>query len=389
MIFGKMNISLSFVFSKILLLYIFLGTFYSVDSFKPVALASFLVLLIVNILLTCRIIYKKSFKIKNKVLFFLFLFAFIFMLFSSFYNFSIELFLGVLNFLFCFLFFSLHQYNGKVYEVFDFPIKALFITTTLLNVIINFSFPFQGVFSNPNSLGGLYATISIIASGVFVDKFKDKDKTDWILLILLIFSPIFSLLSNSRISFVLSLISLIFVVFFRFGGWIFIENKKLYFNFKKIISLVLVVISLLFFIMVNFRYISDIFLQKFLIKLENDNFSAGRSEIWKVILENQTFFGHGRNSIHLENIGLAAHNTFMSILDQFGFLSSAIFFLATLFCLIIYINPKNIIKYGVLPLFIILGFLFMSISESMINKTIMFCLLAVLNLKSYSILEKK
>ena len=389
MSFRYFNISLNFLFLIISFVYILLGTFYSIDVFKPVVLFLFIFFLVINILLVVRSVVFKKIIINNKIMFVLFLFSFISMVFSCIYNMSIELFLGVLNFLFLFLFFSLHYSKYKIYQIFDISIKSLFILLTFLNFISGFSIPFKGIFSNPNSLGGLYATISLIGSGVFIDKYKDVGKTDYFILIIIIMSLIFSLLSNSRIAFVLSVICFIFAVVIRFGNFIKVVNKNIFFNYKRLLIILSIFFGIFFLVKLNFQYISDIFLSKFFYKLDNDNFSAGRSEVWQSILDNMSIFGHARHSLHLESLGLAAHNTFMSILDQFGYISALFFILGCSVCLMIYAKFSVIRKYGYLPFFIVIGFVSMSISESMINKTIMFCLLMILNLKSYQFLERK
>lgn len=383
------KLSVHFYAFIVFTIYIFLGTFYSVDSFKFITLIIFSILLVINLSLVFRKVFGKINNIKFMPIFLLFLISFFMMLLSALYNESLELFLGVLNFLFCFLFFCLNKLKRKVYEIFDLPIKLLFVVSTIFNFYYGFDIPFKGMFLNPNSLGGLYSTISLISMGVFYDKFIDIKKTDWVLILIIFLSCIFSLISNSRISFVISFVSLLLLIFLRFSDIFRFRNGGFYINIYNIFKILTVLSGLVFFIILNFNYILDIFIYKIMYKVENDNFSAGRSDIWKVIIENGLPWGYGRDSYHLESIGLAAHNTFMSIFDQFGYLSGLIFLISCLITLFYYSLPRIFKKYGILPLCVILGFILMSISESMINKTIMFGMLMVLNLSSYLKLEKK
>lgn len=384
-----MKIKTNFIFFLTLFLYVFLGAFYSIDSTKNIIFFSFFFLLLSNMFLSIRRIFLfEEIKLKYKGMFFLFFSSFFLMLISAIYNKSFELFIGILSFLFCFLFFSLNFSNRKVYEVFDLPVKVLFIICTLINFLYGFSFPFKGMFSNPNTLGGLYATISILASGVFLDKYKDLGKNDLVLVTILLLSIAFSLVSNSRISFLVSIVSLFFLLAFKFGGFITVLNKKMLFKMKKFSYLLVFFLILIAVTKIFFNYIYDIFIYKMIYKIE-DGFSAGRSDIWTLIFENKKMFGHGRESLHLDRIGLAAHNTFMSLFDQFGYLSSFLFLIACFSCFFVYLKPSIIEKYGIMPLCIISGFLIMSTTESMVNKTIMFCLLAILNLGSYKQINKK
>lgn len=382
------RIKLSSFLSLIIFVYVVSGSLYSVEWAKPLVLGVFGVFLVLNLIFLSRALLKGSVLIYNRSLFFLFFISFILMLISSVLNGYLDLFFGILNLLFLFLIFFLNKFNKKIYEIFDFPIKILFVFFTFLNFLWGFSIPFQGVFQNPNSLGGLYATIAIIAGGVYVDKYKDIKYSDLFLFLIVAFSVIFSLFSNSRMSFALSVLVFFAMIFARFGLFLSFNKNRIYFNFKKMSIFLGVLLGVLVFIKINYDYIEEIFLHKLLYKLDNDNFSAGRNEIWAVIWENRLWFGHGRDSPHLDSFELAAHNTFMSILDQFGVLSALSFFTACLMFLFLCVKPKVIKLYGILPLFITGGFLLMSISESMINKTIMFCMLVILNFKSFLFLGK-
>ncbi|KCZ10884.1 putative membrane protein, partial [Acinetobacter baumannii 42057_3] len=52
-----------------------------------------------------------------------------------------------------------------------------FLIITLINFSFGFSIPFNGAFSNPNSLGGIYAMLSFLSTGILLDKaYNSKGK---------------------------------------------------------------------------------------------------------------------------------------------------------------------------------------------------------------------
>lgn len=371
-------LNLSNILSFNTYLLILSGALYSTQSFKSIALIVFALTILISLLL---ILICKANAVLDKKSFLIFLFSFLVMALSSIFNSAFELFFGAIFFISIFLIYNCFKVNFTAFELFDKPIKILFITITLLNFFYGVSFPFTGAFSNPNSLGGIYAMISIISSAVFLDKVNKKNSIDYYLVVILLLSLFFSLMSNSRMAFISSILSISSIlIYFSFKSFSF---KKIFvlrkYFFNKLISM----FFLLFFILIFFwNTINEVFVRKFLFKLSESDTGVtdGRSDLWMSIIEHSEVLGHGRNSPHLDYFGYSAHNTFFSIYDQFGWLS-CLFFVFGIFLLslrVFYI--KNIREYGFTPAFIVFGFIFLSISESLINKTIMLSFFMVSNI---------
>lgn len=358
------------------------GAFYSIELIKVISLIIFGVTILILFYLP---ISKKINNFNIDFVSFSFILTFTVMMISSILNKSIELFVGVLLFYLIIINFSIFRLNKPIYDFFDIPVKIVFLIITLLNFSFGVSIPFYGAFSNPNSLGGIYAMISFIATGIILDKSFNSNgrKIDYILLTIIILCSVFTLISNSRISFISSCLCLLSILFYYFyNSFLFKKGFKIKTSFfKKLISVFFV--GLFIFIML-WQEIKDIFVKKFIYKLdEGSGITDGRDDVWRSILDNSLIFGHGRYSPHLEYFDLAAHNTFLSIYDQFGWLSCVLFIISITLIFIRFFINKNFKKYGITLFFILLGFVFLSISESMINKTIMFCLLMVVNLNSF------
>lgn len=377
------KISKTLYFISYLLL--FSGAFYSIELMKWFSLIIFGLSVFVFSLFLLIIKDKKNEFDSRGFLFGLFSLTFLTMIISSVINKSFDLFFGVLLFFLIFINFSLFKVNKTVYDFFDKPIKFLFLVISILNFSFGFSIPFNGAFSNPNSLGGIYAMISFISTGVLLDKtFKSNGKnTDYFLLIIILSSTVFTLISNSRISFISSCLCLC-LIFINYMSNSFNFKDGLYLNYRFLKKMIAILVISVLSLTLLWREIVDIFLKKVLYKMDDGGgVTGGRNEVWNAIFDNSLMFGHGRYSPHLDYFDLAAHNTFLSIYDQFGWLSCLFFIISILFLVVSFFYNKNIYKYGVTPIFIIFGFIFLSTSESMINKTIMFAFLMIINLSSF------
>lgn len=371
-----MNVSTLLYFNGFLL--ILSGALYSSESYKFLSLIIFSLTILLSIFLS--LVAKHNANLNRYRFVFLFS-SLLFMLVSAILNSSLELFFGAFFFINIFLMYSFFNLNKTVFNFFDNPIKITFIIITIINIYYGFSFPFRGIFSNPNSLGGIYSMISIISAGVLLDKLIALKKIDYWLMAILISCIFFTLMSNSRIAFISSIFSIFSIVIYFFIKSLVID-RGIYLN-KSYFKHTVFYTSIFFLVVIIFwEKINDIFIKKFLYKFSESDagITDGRSEIWGAIIKNSKIFGHGRNSPHLDYYGFSAHNTFFSIYDQFGLLSFILFLLAIVFLIIQYSNIKNIKNYGFTPIFIISGFVFLSISESLINKTIMLSVFMVSNI---------
>ncbi|MER0114826.1 polysaccharide polymerase [Acinetobacter baumannii] len=361
------------------------GAFYSIDFLKVISLGVFGVCIFIFFVFALTGNKNNLILDKSGIICILFIFSFVLVLISAALNNAVDLFIGVLLFLLLVINFSIFNLNKACFDFFDKPVKLTFLIITLINFSFGFSIPFNGAFSNPNSLGGIYAMLSFLSTGILLDKaYNSKGKKiDYYLLLIILLSTFLTLVSNSRISFISSCLCLI-VLFLYFMINSFNLKKGISIKisfFKKMLATLVVGISA---ILILWEEIEDIFVKKVMYKMDDGGgVTGGRNEVWDAIIDNSLMFGHGRFSPHLEYFDLAAHNTFLSIYDQFGWLSCSFFAITVVFVAFNVFNPKNIRSYGITPSFICFSFLFLSISESMINKTIFFCFLMIVNLNSF------
>ncbi|HBO4566604.1 TPA: polysaccharide polymerase, partial [Acinetobacter baumannii] len=172
-----------------------------------------------------------------------------------------------------------------------------------------------------------------LSTGILLDKaYNSKGKKiDYYLLLIILLSTFLTLVSNSRISFISSCLCLI-VLFLYFMINSFNLKKGISIKisfFKKMLATLVVGISA---ILILWEEIEDIFVKKVMYKMDDGGgVTGGRNEVWDAIIDNSLMFGHGRFSPHLEYFDLAAHNTFLSIYDQFGWLSCSFFAITVVF----------------------------------------------------------
>ncbi|MFP4698138.1 MAG: O-antigen ligase family protein [Eubacteriales bacterium] len=239
---------------------------------------------------------------------------------------------------------------------------------------------YSGMFYNPNSFGTVVATLAIVPLSKLVfelDRYYSRKKInrkDFINNIFLFFiMVILVLFSSSRTSF-LSLVLLIILSLAMLSKKIFRNNKVNIRAFRKaFISMLLML--LLFIVLYNFtsfgKVLQESVIDKFMMK--SDVLLDGRSNVWLLTINDMQPFGHGRD--YFGQIGLGAHNTFISILGQYGFIP-LFFFLGFFFHVFIqsmqYAGQENEYIYKYLPLLAISSFIILSMGEGMMLKTSMF-----------------
>ena len=184
----------------------------------------------------------------------------------------------------------------------------------------------------------------------------------------------FSLSRTSLGTFILLLFISLFLIIKKYT-----TNKKIV---KRIIISLLIIIPTFYFIY-NYTGVKKIVynvIEKF--ELKKDDQLNGRKEKWEYILNRISFWGNG------EKIAKGgAHNTFLSILDQYGIIPFTSWILFILIGLIksikIAVDKSNNQALKYLPLFSYLCFAFESFFESMMMKTIMllciFCVTLIRN----------
>ncbi|WP_341320814.1 hypothetical protein NSQ62_14345 [Solibacillus sp. FSL H8-0523] len=242
--------------------------------------------------------------------------------------------------------------------------------------------PYRGIFYNPNAFGSIAATMSIALSAVFLFKLEqyflktDKKQSfkniafDFSLLLVLLFLVV---LSGSRTSllavifcliFGLMIVSLRLIKYHRFGSLL-----------KTVISTALLgVITFLIIKLTPFYdYLYFNIIYKFERKLTNGDVLDTRGSVWEQTLNQSTLFGNGSNYF-LTATEVGAHNTFVGLLGEFGWVPTL------LFVLVLIIFTFKGIKYAIsdindmyryLPLISLTGFVLLSMGEGMMFKLIM------------------
>ena len=225
---------------------------------------------------------------------------------------------------------------------------------------------YEGIFSNPNACGGAAATMCAISCSCFMSNVISDEKQSRrrviLSLICLGLGVFMALISTSRTSVVT--IGILFfamtVLLLRRGS-----TRK---NTGKVLAIIfaLVIVGFILYRFTPLHSYMGSVLDKFTAK-EDDTLS-GRGKNWEAILENAKWFGNG------ENIRMAAHNTYLSLLGQYGILSGVLWALYVLIGLIrsviwAWSKEEHIMKF--LPVFSYVCFVSTSLTEGMMLKTIM------------------
>jgi hypothetical protein len=247
---------------------------------------------------------------------------------------------------------------------------------------------YRGIFYNPNSLGTVVATIFIIFLArilILLEGYIEEKKIDKISflfnLFFLIGSFILAVFSSSRTSFLAIIIVTLLSSLIFLGRFLIVKNfkiviKKIY--IKRLVFL-LFFILMLGMITLYFTSIYDVLYEGIFSKFEAkaDDVFDKRLDIWSRTIENINLFGYGRE--YSDMVGRSAHNTFFSVLGQFGLISFLFFILFILGFLIksikyVFFEVNNNYKY--LPFLSIILFILLSMGEGMMLKTSMLLMFA-------------
>ncbi|MFS0637362.1 O-antigen ligase family protein [Mesobacillus foraminis] len=256
--------------------------------------------------------------------------------------------------------------------------KYIIMGTMLSHVpIIIYSFivqpfsiqPFKGIFYSSNGFGNMAATFfSAILSAFFIEYNKRKNRLLYLnLLIILIFLVIISGSRTSLFAIIGSTFTCITLLTLKE-----IKNKKnIYRKVRGFINKGFALL-VLFLVMFSIPYFRNTFNERIIKKftMKSDNQLDGRGEVWRATIENTTLFGNGRD--HFEELGLGhgAHNTFISLLGQFGFVPTLLFILLIIYILIIASKRflKNSDSYSILIISTGTCFVLLSLGEGMLMK---------------------
>lgn len=335
-------------------------------------------------LLLISIILYKSKKIKyNKILLTLVLFFTFFSVVSALFNGDLGMVLQ--SFLFLLLFISTSimvdsYFNEKTIKRVGISFFLSVIPLIALPFIVNGvdSFPYSGIFDNPNSFGIVAVTAFSILMGVMMSKLEKylfaKNKPSklsiFTLFILGSITFIFIVFSASRSSFIAGILVLIVGISMIF---IFsVKHRKFFSMVLKSLLLTPLIAGLYFaitkFIPINY-YVDAIILNKF--DRKSGNLLDGRTGVWSRTMNDAGFFGRGEG--YFEELGLGAHNTFIYIMGVYGLIPLSIFVLffavSLYYCVKFVLSSSHAFKY--MPLCLLITFLALSMTENQMFKITM------------------
>lgn len=342
-------------------------------------------------LLLCLFLVFQLFKYREKVHFDYksLITIYLFILFSgisSFINSDIQLLISSLViFLLYYTSFSILPSLSKV-NINELIYRSIVISHILIIIIpiLLYGFdsdPYRSIFHNPNTLGGMVATLFAVILSTFlfdIEKFIINSKNGKITFpriffnILILFGLMYlAVLSGSRAS-LLALI-IVFLISLTYLIIYLIKVKKIVSFISKgalLMGIVtLVIASLLKFTQFNdFLYFNIIY--KFERKSAEGDVLDQRGDVWLQTIEEASLFGNG-SSYFSSSFDIGAHNTFINILGRLGW-APFIMFVILLIILIIY-SIKHTLKnsddkYKYMPLTLCVCFLMLSMTELMLFK---------------------
>lgn len=263
-----------------------------------------------------------------------------------------------------YMFCEIYSRSSINVEIFLWVICAIylwFIIWSYICVGIAFS-SYKGITYNSNAFGGISAGVFCFCFSYFISEtVRQYEKS--LSLVICGISLLNTIISSSRTSFVTcAIVGMIGVFLCRKDIIRFIRKKKIVLLIGTIFILMVIVAS-------KYFNIGEIFYDAIVAKFirKKDNPFDGRAEVWIRVWNEKSLWGHGRD--YFDNIGLGAHNTFISILGQYGILAETVyigFILSSLKASIKFL--KSDCEYKVIPILSIIAFIVMSMAEGMLMK---------------------
>lgn len=227
---------------------------------------------------------------------------------------------------------------------------------------------YKGIFINSNMFG-MYASFLSLCLLIYWKLIENK-KSKFLILSLFLFTLALIPIGMSR----LALLSFTVCAVILLYGDIFKSIFK--FTYKRILLLYLVSLCFISLILIYFTGMLSGLSNGAFNQLEslinknkyyssNGDLTNGRLDIWKATLNDFSLLGHGENYF-VDNFGLAAHNSFVQIYGNYGFIAGVflvIFVLYSLYmALKLFINTKNSA-----PMVLIFFYICINMSESVFD----------------------
>lgn len=218
----------------------------------------------------------------------------------------------------------------------------------------------QGVFDNPNAMGGVLATFTavLIARAMDVSGAKRLAYVGGVVVLLGL-----TFLTRNRGA--LTAIGTCLVV--ALLVWLPSVLRSLKAIFWFAVACFTAPVALYF----AWPYVVQPVLDKIAYKEGiKEGVTGDRIYIWQDYLSEASFFGGGRSA--LDNHALAAHNTYISLIAQYGWMAGIIFVLFVIGLLVYCYMKRNEIYTKYLPLMSVLSFAILGGTEGMMMKSSMF-----------------
>lgn len=240
--------------------------------------------------------------------------------------------------------------------------NILFVFGSILIEWPSFGISYMGLAYNPNAMGGIIATtLCLIFSYAWSSYLKGK--IIWKIIFIIPFLFVILLFTRSRAS-ILCFLALLFISL-TCGAKTLLRNRGY-------ASLFMIVIFIGIVLLIFWNLIVYGLVEKTFRKLEAGDITDGRLDVWINVVNSAELFGSGRDAFS-DSIG--AHNTYISILAQYGivalfsfmFVNIFIFFRAYSFMW----RNIRISSFSFVPLSSVFAFIMLSLFEGMMMKTTM------------------
>jgi len=243
---------------------------------------------------------------------------------------------------------------------------------------------FAGIYSNPNMMGLAMTLLAVVLLGGTIQYFQGVTKKVPVVVLVSLFIFVFYiiLLTQSRTAAITVITAVIMSMVL-----LAIQNAS---SIRKVGALVTVlfVLSMAFIFSLSKIPLLNEAVQKIVGKFQRKSadLSDGRMAIWQNIIKDSTLFGHGEN-YHVGQ--LDAHNTFIALLAEYGWLAVT-FFLLFVAALVwnAFSFAKKQVKYTnmlqLLPFLILITYILLSMTEIIIYTTPIMIVLFVLSGNSFT-----
>jgi hypothetical protein len=358
-----------------MVLMVLTSTLYMNYSFLRIFTAMFSGLLLFSFVLSKQ---KTKFKF-NKNIFVLFYFFLLASCISALINADTELMLGAvfMGLLFFSLFITFPSLSGwKSNEIVYKAVVIVHIPIIFIPLVEGLGNPpYMGIFDNGNSFGiaclTLFAAvISKATHSLFQYVFKGIKISKRLFIYYFISIPsllVLTMYSGSRTSFITAVTILLTSFGLIMMSFIKRATKRQFGRAFRLSLLMFVLAFIAFTVFPIKEKFEQIILYKF--RLKSDDILSERGFIWESALNNANAFGHGRD--YFSGFEHGAHNTFISLLGQYGWVPTLLFILILVLFLIqsLRYSFKAINDpYRFLPLMMLITFLLLSNGEGMLFK---------------------